>query len=386
MILVPSMIAIGQIFSGAPAKAQSEDPQAIVEKLQESRKGLVEAEAQKRRILGSLYVINQRMKKITSAKSNLTNELFQVQDNVKNIAKIIAGLEFQIEKQRLQLRKRLRALYKLSGQGYIGIVFSSGSSLDFDESLRFLKIVTENDYSLIRSYQRNVAAYKVQRNRLRGQIEKLVGIEKNIKRQESLLATEHVAKLKIASELDKEKIANLNRIRTLRNKSEKIAGETQMAGALSDLLKPSIYERRGQLQAPVQGSIAQDFGLVTDEKYKIRLSHKGWRFATGPDAPVASIFEGTVLFADQVEGYGRTVIVDHGDHYYSVYSHVERVKVRVGDTLKRGEVFAESGPPTKSHGEGIYFEIRHFSEPENPGNWITKKGIQQASLATGERL
>lgn len=359
-----------------------ETVEALQQKLNESRKTLVEAEAQKRRILGSLYVINQRMKKISTDKSHLTNELFQVQDNVKTIAKIIAGLEIQIDKQRVQLRKRLRALYKMSGQGYLGALFSSGNSLDLDETLRFMKIVTDNDYNLIRSFRQNIASYKAQKNKLRGQIEKLVVIEKNIKRQEGLLANEHHAKSKIVGELDREKIASLNRIKTLRSHSEKIAGDAN----LSDLLKPSIYEQRGQLPAPAPGTVVQDFGLVTDEHYKIRLSHKGWRYSTAPATPVAAIFEGTVIHADQVDGYGPTVIIDHGDHYYTVYAQISHLKVKTGDTLKKGDILAEAGPAAGGYGEGFYFEIRHFSEPENPANWIAKKEYHQASITSENEL
>lgn len=380
-----------QCLAQAPSKATlenphvaavGEDPHELVEKLQESRNGVVEAESQKRRILGSLYVINQKMKKISNNKGHLTNELFQVQDNVKTIAKIIAGLELQIEKQRAQLKIRLRALYKLSGQGYIGIVFSRTNASDFDETLRFLKIVTDNDYHLIRNYQENVAVYKSQKNKLRGQIERLVAIEKSIKKQETLLASEHLAKSKIVSELDREKIANLARIQVLRVKGENLPVDAMNNMNLADLLKPSIYEQRGQLSAPVQGMVVQDFGLVTDERYKIHLSHKGWRMACAAGAPVAAIFDGKVIFAESIAGYGTTVIIDHGDHYYSVYAQIARSKVKTGDTLKRGETFAEAGPATQEFAQGLYFEIRHFSEPENPANWILSKEIHQASVAS----
>lgn len=365
----------------AADERKKEVVEALQEKLKESRKSLVEAEAQKRRILGSLYVINQRMKKISSDKSHLTNELFQVQDNAKAIAKVIAGLEIQIDKQREHLRRRLRALYKISGQGYLGVLFASGGSMELDETLRFLKIVTENDYGLIRSFQQNIASYKAQKKRLRGQIEKLVLIEKSIKRQEGLLANEHQAKSKIVSELDREKIESLQRIKTIRSTGQKFAAEAQANMNLSDLLKPSIYERRGQLPAPAPGVVVQDFGLVTDEHYKIRLSHKGWRYGTAAGTPVAAIFEGIVIFADYVEGYGPTVVIDHGDHYYSLYAWITRMKVKTGDTLRKGQALAEAGPPTSGFGDGFYFEIRHFSEPENPANWIAKKEFRQASIA-----
>ena len=356
------------------ATAVASDPQELVREIQKSRKGLVEAEAQKRKILGAIYTINQRMKKISHEKSHLTDELFQVQDNVKSIAKLIASLEAQIDEQRHHLRKRLRALYKLSGQGFVGVVFSQSNVYEFDETLRYLKIVTDADYHLIKSYQENIASYKAQKQKLRGQIEHLVSIEHNIKKQEGLLAAEHQAKSKIVSEIDQTRTAKLDHIKSLRYQTQ--------GSAWGDLLQPSIFEQKGQLSPPVIGKVVQDFGLVTDEKYKIRLSHKGWSYAAPKGTPVKSVFDGTVVHADWIEGYGNTVIIDHGDHYYSVYGHIARLKVASGDKLKKGDVFGEAGSANRLYGEGVYFELRHFSEPENPANWILQKEKENSADGT----
>ncbi len=394
------VIASGTEVDSAPA---DEEAMTIADKLQASKQDILEAEEQRRKILGSIYVINKRMKKISIEKGHFTNQLLQVQDSTKGIAKIVAGLEEQISRQRAQLRMRLRELYKLSGQSYIGIIFSQSSVGDLDEVLRFLKIVTDNDYQLIKSYKENIALYQKQKDRLHGQIQKLVGIEKNIRNQETQLAEEHKAKSKIVSKLDRQKIANLKQLQNLRSKSREISSTGEIpsssttASRLAELLKPSIYEQKGQLASPIQGEVVQDFGLIVDEKYKTRLSHKGWRYHSSHEAPVAAIFEGTVIFTGWVDGYGETVIIDHGDHYYSVYGHIARIKVKIGDTLNKGQAFASSGPavgptfgPTvgplggradEDHGEGLYFEIRHFSEPENPVNWILKSPVQQASVA-----
>lgn len=371
-------LVVGLQVSRARAET-SPDARQLAEKFKQTRRQITETEVEKRKILGSLYSITQRMKKISHEKNHLTDELFHVQDNVKNIAKLIATLEVQIERQRHQLKRRLRTLYKLSGEGYIGILFSRTSALDVDEALRNLKIVTENDYQLIRSYQENIALYKTQRQKLKGQVERLVALERKIKKQEGMLVSEHKQKSKIVSELDRSRNARMKDIKKLRAHTKALA-EQKIADTEDrdwvDLLKPSIFEQKGQLPSPVQGVVVRDFGLVTNDRYKIQLSHKGWRYSAPKGTPVASIFDGTVVHADWINGYGQTVIVDHGDHYYSVYSHISRVKAKLGDTLKKGQAFAEAGPSSRRHGEGVYFEIRHFSEPENPAQWIAARGIR----------
>lgn len=337
-------------------------------KIVQSKQKIVEAEAEKRRILGSLYSIQKRMKKISSEKGKLTDQLFQAQDGVKSVAKVIANLEKQIAVEKMALRRRLRALYKMSGQGYVGILFSRTNAADLDETLRFMKIVTDNDYRLIRSYRENVATYKVQKDKLKAQVEKLVAVEKQIKKQEGLLAVEQESKSKIVSELDKERSASLATIKSLRRKTTGLAD-----AEVDELLRPSIYEQKGSLPAPYMAKIAQDFGLIVDDRFRIKYSHKGWQYTPSlTSSDVTCVFDGTIAKAQWVPGYGTTVVVDHGDHYYSVYGHLSRLHAKAGDTLKKGQIFAEAGA------KGLYFELRHFSEAENPARWITPSSVSTA--------
>lgn len=348
----------------------------LAEKVEKNRQNVVESDEEKRKILGSLYDINQRMKKITHEKGHLTDQLFQVKDNVRRVARLIAGLEVEIDKQRVHLRKRLRALYKVSGEGYLAILFSRTDALDLDESLRFLKIVMDKDYDLIRHFQENVATYKAQRQRLRIQIEQLVSIEKNIKRKESLLKDEHRTKSGMIARLEKLRLESIQKIKSLRSKSREISGISELAGEeLKKLLKPSIFEKKGQLRNPIQGYVVHDFGLMRDEQYKRQLSHKGWLYQAPRGSSIFAVYDGTVVYSGPLKGYGETTILDHGDHYYSVYAHLDKSKLPNGTEVKLGDILGEAGPSTRRYEEGLYFEIRHFSEPEDPEHWIGKKGV-----------
>jgi septal ring factor EnvC (AmiA/AmiB activator) len=362
------LLALTLIGVSAAHAVDSPSSDRIVKTMSESKQKVIAAEAEKRHILGSLYSIQKRMKKISNEKGKLTDQLFQAQDGVKSVAKVIATLEGQIAVQKVQLRKRLRALYKMSGQGYISILFSRTSASDLDETLRFMKIVTDNDYRLIRSYRENVATYKIQKDKLKAQVEKLVAVEKQIKKQESLLAVEQESKSKIVSELDKERTASLATIKTLRKKTASLQDSE-----VDELLRPSIYEQKGSLPVPYVSQITQDFGLITDDRFRIKYSHKGWQYAPSPtSSDVNCVFDGTIAKTQWIPGYGTTVVVDHGDHYYSVYGHLSRLHAKAGDTLKKGQIFAETGS------KGLYFELRHFSEAENPARWITPSSVSTA--------
>lgn len=84
--------------------------------------------------------------------------------------------------------------------------------------------------------------------------------------------------------------------------------------------------------------------------------------------PVRAVFAGRVAFADRYGPYGRLVILDHGDHYYSVSGNLAAVEVKVGDEVSAGERIGTVGDEGK--GPMIYFEIRHGTDTLPPGPWL----------------
>jgi septal ring factor EnvC (AmiA/AmiB activator) len=86
------------------------------------------------------------------------------------------------------------------------------------------------------------------------------------------------------------------------------------------------------------------------------------------ETPVRSVFPGRVAFADSFGDYGRAVIVDHGDGYYTVSANLAEVDVRVGDSVSTGTRLGSVG----QHRNGwlLYFEIRLGTQTLDPAEWF----------------
>jgi murein DD-endopeptidase MepM/ murein hydrolase activator NlpD len=85
-------------------------------------------------------------------------------------------------------------------------------------------------------------------------------------------------------------------------------------------------------------------------------------------ATVRAVFGGRVAFADQYGVYGHLVILDHGDHYYSVSGNLAVLDVKVGDEVGAGDRIGTVGDEGK--GPMLYFEIRHGTETLSPNTWL----------------
>jgi septal ring factor EnvC (AmiA/AmiB activator) len=89
---------------------------------------------------------------------------------------------------------------------------------------------------------------------------------------------------------------------------------------------------------------------------------------------VAAVASGEVVFADWLRGFGLLVIIDHGQQYMTLYGNNETVLRQVGETVAAGEIIAQSGAAGIHSKSGLYFELRHKGNPQNPLKWLNKKG------------
>lgn len=325
-------------------------------------------EVKQRKILGALYEINHKMKKIVTEKANLEQEKLLVGGSVQDLVMKIKELEGKSKSQKSLLRERLSAIYKLGGQGIARLLFSSSSSAELERNLKIMGIVAKKDMSLIRDYASTKRDLEQRKKRLTIRWAHLQKVQSEIDSKEKNLAKETVVKNRILENIRKSQKFAQMKITEIRKKGRRIANQDE-DGLLDLLFQPSFAENKGKLPAPIEGELAKGFGLIRDQVHKVVLSHKGQFFKAPQGSAVKAIFQGKVAYAGEVPGYGQTLILDHGDHYYSVYSHNQALKVQEGEEVTQSQVLALSGTAGADLGDGLYFEIRHFSEPSDPKLW-----------------
>ncbi len=126
----------------------------------------------------------------------------------------------------------------------------------------------------------------------------------------------------------------------------------------------SFSRMQGRLKKPVNGTLEGLFGQDRGEGEV----WKGVFYNTVP-APVSSIASGTVTFAGELEGYGKVVVLDHGDGYVSIYSGLNEIDTAQNYAVNAGSKIGTSG--TLPSGEtGLYLEVRYNGQVMNPLSWI----------------
>ncbi|MBN8784473.1 MAG: peptidase M23 [Sphingobacteriales bacterium SCN 48-20] len=113
--------------------------------------------------------------------------------------------------------------------------------------------------------------------------------------------------------------------------------------------------------------IASGFGYRIDPVYKTPKMHAGLDFAAPQGTPIYATANGTVSLAGNAgNGYGNHVIINHGYGYETLYGHMVRVKARVGQQVKRGEVIGWVGSTGKSTGPHCHYEVHKNGNKIDP--------------------
>jgi murein DD-endopeptidase MepM/ murein hydrolase activator NlpD len=113
--------------------------------------------------------------------------------------------------------------------------------------------------------------------------------------------------------------------------------------------------------------IASGFGYRIDPIYKTVKFHAGLDFTAPQGTPIYATADGTVTTAGNTgNGYGNHVVINHGYGYETLFGHMVRVKVRVGEVVKRGEVIGWVGSTGKSTGPHCHYEVHKYGQKIDP--------------------
>lgn len=177
--------------------------------------------------------------------------------------------------------------------------------------------------------------------------------------------------------------AEVNRKDVLENAGSDRTVKADLArtdGVLEDTLKGMMktdgvdfHRYKGALLPPVSGRPDVSFGAKSFGFKDVTTRHTGltWRVPGGTE--VKATGGGVVALTQTFEGFGNLVIVDHGGGYHSVYAHLDRPQVSLGERVSKGTLVGLSGDTGSLEGAKVYFELRHNAQAVDPTPWFVTR-------------
>src|SRR5690242_13324231 len=121
---------------------------------------------------------------------------------------------------------------------------------------------------------------------------------------------------------------------------------------------------------PVEGRVTGSFGERIDPFNGEGAFHTGVDISSPLGTPIIAPADGIVKATQYVNGYGRTVIIDHGHGISTLYGHLSGYSSTVGESVHRGDVIGFVGSSGRSTGAHLHYEVRIHGTPVNPHKYL----------------
>ena len=368
--------------------------------LEDSKRRLAEIRAerdrleqQRRRLQGQVHDVHDEL-------SNLERQRESTHRIVNEIERQIGGLASQLDRssaelilaqdnlaeRRAVLERRLVDIYKRGPLHTFQVLLAAEGFGDLLSRYKYLYLTSQQDRSLVTDVEKLRNRVVTQRNNIlnvRGELDRRRDEREAEFSKYSNLASERARRLQTLqrsarsterrlTELQKDEsrlnglLASLERARRDELARGALRGAVSTPGSITtaDL---------GKLDWPVEGAIVYRFGRDTLPSGGI-IRWNGVGIAAGVGTPVKAVEAGKARLVGQFGTYGLTVVVEHGNGYYSVYSHLESAAVKLGASISKSGTIGTVGGQNSDYGPHLHFEIRGENQIAlDPTAWLRRR-------------
>jgi len=121
---------------------------------------------------------------------------------------------------------------------------------------------------------------------------------------------------------------------------------------------------------PVEGQVTGSFGERIDPFNGEGAFHSGVDISSNYGHPIVAPADGVIMFTDLLGGYGKAIMIDHGNGISTRYGHLSGFAVSAGQKVHRGDVIGYVGASGRSTGPHLHYEVRINDTPVNPYKYL----------------
>jgi len=346
-----------------------------IKKKKEEKNALLKKE---KSILVALEQSDHRIRAYQKDVAVLEGKIKKKEKELNYLSTSLNMLDQSIDERRALMTRRVRLLYREGSDGVLKVLIPSPGYPAFLKRLYYLRTIAAKEAEILSLFEDEQTQLEEKNNQL------------DQMRQQWVIAKKPLdAKMQGMQEEEKRKRQILGLVRDERAYYDKAIEELDRSSAmLKDLVNKLEQERRrrldtpgtgfvrikGHLTWPNEGAVVSLFGRQKHPRFDTYIMRKGIEIDASLEEAVRAVHEGVVVYANWFKGYGMIIILDHGDDYYSVYGHLSKLLVSVGEKAGREYTIGTVGETGLSEGKRLYFEIRHRGEPMDPLLWLASRG------------
>jgi septal ring factor EnvC (AmiA/AmiB activator) len=369
-------LALAALLLGAPALADRRaDLEALREAIAASRKRVSDYEREERGLLEVLETLDRTAALLERELATARSEADAAQLELAGIEAEAFELERRLRATERAMSQRAVALYRAGDLGTVRLLFSADGLPEFLSRVSSLRLLLEHDADLLARHQAQSAALEEARVRVGASAERLGRAEAELAERQQEIGAERAQRQRLVTRLHSDRARERSALVELEKAARALEETLASLGARSVSPGPAtpgppFLSRRRRLEPPVAAPVVRGFGREVDAEFLTQTFHSGVVFDAPLGTPVEAVAQGTVRFAGWFRGYGRLVILDHGDGYFTVSGHLDHLGVEVGDAVADRQAIGTVGETGSLAGPRLYFEIRQGAQAQDPADWL----------------
>lgn len=386
-------LVAGLLATSMALPAFAESVSELQEQLKQLKKQQEEVQAKQNQAKQEAQQLKGKKQDVTEQIAALDQQIAQTEAQLQQVQKQVSQTKRDLEKARAELEEaekrveersellktRVRLMYTKSGPSYLEVLFSSDSFADFLAKARALQMIAAQDRAILEQNKadRDMIAQKEQE--IAEHLATLQAQEAEVSKLRTRLDRERQQKRTLLKQIEQqivemELIEEEQRQALLALARQQSALQAKIVEAQRRDASLASRKARGTYVWPVPGytRVSSDFGWRTHPITGDRRFHAGIDLAAPQGSAILAAEDGVVLVAQYVNGYGNTVIIDHGGGVWTLYAHIRNggTMVKPGEVVSAGQKIAEVGSTGNSTGPHLHFEVVVNGEPQNPWNYI----------------
>jgi septal ring factor EnvC (AmiA/AmiB activator) len=347
-------------------------------KIDSLKQNIADTESEKRSVLEQLEIIHNEMAFLNQARILLRKEINLLSKRIGQTEKELEEIKNVLKKLRMEAAQRIIYNYKYGKIKNIELLLNSSSLNQALARYKYLKYLWQQEVRLINSIKLKIEEKIKLEDAIHADLENR---KKTLKEKESdhkkYLATKNkkeilIRQLKWTEDNLRKELAALEKSRkmiqqSILDREEQKRRKVVKTHTVSD---QSFNKNKGKLLWPVKGKIIRKYGKVHDKTLNTWVNNTGIDIKAKAGTKIRAIFSGVVSMITYLPGYGNTIIIDHSDGYYTVYSHLEDIYVEREELIEKDQLIALVGDSGSLEGPKLHFEIYANQKTENPLFWL----------------
>ena len=301
-------------------------------------------------------------KKIAAAGEEIDLQL----ELITTLAQLIAVKEAELQQseQRVDeqyelMRMRIRFMAERGSKSYLSILLSAESFSDFLTRMEVIRSIVRHDNSVFDAFRTACKEVSDNKAELELSYDEAEAQEKKLEENKKTLETEMAQREAKMSELIAKEAQAKKEYNSIAAEEDKLIADVR--DAVNELAKQesSVYVG-GKFQWPlpaVNNVVTCVYGMRTHPITGVYKLHTGVDLRAGSGTTIYAANKGKVITSTYNTAYGNYVVIDHGGGVATLYAHMTKRLVSVGDTVKQGQKIGTVGSTGYSTGPHLHFEI-----------------------------